>query len=69
MKINESKVIDVDGNPDTGNTVPTIPPGFQPMPAMVTVPIIGHIARTQLITTKEKGTGSVCSGECKKPLR
>lgn len=59
------KVIKVNGNPDASNTVTTIPPGFLPMPTMVTIPILGHTAHIQPITAKGKDVVSACTGGCK----
>lgn len=42
---------------------PDIPPGFCEMPAMVTVPIIGHTACEQPIAPKGKDVASACTGE------
>lgn len=49
-------------------TVTTIPPGFQPMPKMVTVPILGYTADIQPITIKgnTKDECPDCAGGCKK---
>ena len=57
----------MNGKPETREAVPDIPPGFQPMPAMVTVPILGHTARLQPITAKGniKDECSAYAVECK----
>ena len=54
------------------NVKPDIPPGFEPMPAMVTVPIIGYTAREKPITAKVdiKDECPAFAGGCKsKPPR
>lgn len=44
----------------TGNqNVPTVPPGFDPLPEMTTVPLVGRIACGQPITAEENLEGYV----------
>lgn len=62
------EVIKVNVEPEAKDTVTTIPPGFQPMPKMVTVPILGYTADIKPITAKEPIEGKVsdCAVGCKK---
>lgn len=44
----------------TGNqNAPTVPPGFEPLPEMATVPLVGRIACGQPITAEENLEGYV----------
>lgn len=65
-----NKVIKVKGNSETSNAVTTIPPGFLPMPAMVTVPILGSTADIKPITVKgnTKDECPDCAGDVKRKL-
>lgn len=47
----------MNGKPETREAVPDIPPGFMPMPKMVTVPIIGYTADIPPISAEKPNEG------------